>query len=422
MFRQAIYNLRSQPLIGVISVIGTALCLMLVTLITYLSFGMPDVSPNSHGRRLLYDYNIALAKDGNIRMMSALSQGAIDRLYSGLSTIDCVAQTGFYETTDIETDGSELIIADCRKADANYWRVYDHKLLAGSVFTPAEVERGDKVAVITRSVAGQLFGATDPIGKTVRIGRAPYTVKGVVADVSPAFGYAYSQIWVPFEPVAAAAVDKPRGMTGSRIAILMARPGVDAAIVQAEARSRIPAFQKELDAMGGWSRHYADIFPIAADKLDGYQNHGFDGDPDVDRQLGFILTIIFLIVPAINLSGMTRGSLARRRHKIGVRRAFGARRGSIFLSLLAENFIVTLIGGIIGLVLCLAALSLFASSLIDPSGWETPVVSMSLPLSVLFNWRIFGLALLFCFILNFLSTGLPALRASRVNPVDALKG
>lgn len=63
--------------------------------------------------------------------------------------------------------------------------------------------------------------------------------------------------------------------------------------------------------------------------------------------------LILLLVPAINLSSMTHSRLRQRVAEIGVRRSFGATRGGVMGQIVAENLVLTLMAGVVGLLFCL---------------------------------------------------------------------
>ena len=140
---------------------------------------------------------------------------------------------------------------------------------------------------------------------------------------------------------------------------------------------------------------------------------GANVEPDVTaaRRSRFIIFLILLIVPAINLSSMTQSRLRRRVAEIGVRRAFGCTRMELLGQILGENFIVTLLAGVLGL-----GDTLFVQD------WTTALNPPVVDASILIHASTFGWALLFCFVLNLLSTGIPAWRASRMNIVEAING
>ena len=143
-------------------------------------------------------------------------------------------------------------------------------------------------------------------------------------------------------------------------------------------------------------------------------------EPDVDqaRRQRLIIFIILLIVPAINLSSMTQSRLRQRVAEIGVRRAFGSTRLELMGQIIAENLVVTLLAGVMGLLLSVAFAYLGNTLLFAQEFSQT----LSPPASILLHGSTFGWALLFCFVLNLLSSGIPAWRASRIGIVNALGG
>ena len=80
-----------------------------------------------------------------------------------------------------------------------------------------------------------------------------------------------------------------------------------------------------------------------------------------------VVITILLLVPAINLSGITLSRMRRRMEEIGVRRAFGATRGELLRQVLAENLVVTLMGGVLGLILSYIAVLCMRDWLLNTS-------------------------------------------------------
>ena len=117
---------------------------------------------------------------------------------------------------------------------------------------------------------------------------------------------------------------------------------------------------------------------------------------------------------------MTRSRLRRRVSEIGIRRAFGCTRGRIVADILAENFVITLAGGLSRLLLCIGFGALLFDAIYSTVPWTHYAMPSTLSAGALFDWTLGAYALLFCFILNLISTGVPALRASRINPVEAI--
>lgn len=123
--------------------------------------------------------------------------------------------------------------------------------------------------------------------------------------------------------------------------------------------------------------------------------------------------LFLLFVPALNLTGVIQSSVRKRQAEIGVRKAFGASSQKILKQILWENFILTLIGMVIGTCLSFAFLLMGKSFLLTG---ETMLTT-----EMLFKPGLFAAALLFTFLLNILSAGIPAYHISRKKISDALK-
>ncbi len=117
---------------------------------------------------------------------------------------------------------------------------------------------------------------------------------------------------------------------------------------------------------------------------------------------------------------MTQSRLRRRVSEVGVRCAFGCTRSRVILDIIGENMIVTLIGGVIGLLLSVVFAWIYCS--MTTATYGSLSTGAMLDASMLISWSTLGFAILFCFFLNILSSGIPAWRASRLNPVEALGG
>lgn len=139
--------------------------------------------------------------------------------------------------------------------------------------------------------------------------------------------------------------------------------GGDPDVVRAEAQQnvdRMNANQKELKLLLGGAPDTR-LMSLARD-------NPFD-DPDTSRLVLIYIVVItiLLLVPAINLSGITLSRMRRRMEEIGVRRAFGATRGELLRQVLAENLVVTLMGGVLGLILSYIAVLCMRDWLLNTS-------------------------------------------------------
>ncbi len=425
LLKQIIYDFKTQPVIGSVSVIGTAMAILLVMVVMMMrQIQVEPIYPESKRDLMLYDYGVCMESEGSMGS-SFMSIELIDRIYSGLKNAEIISIVNAgTENIDISADGGAPFMVDLRKVDENVWRVYDYTFINGSAYSKSDVDGRKKVAVITESLARKLFGSVDVAGRTVLLKQLPYRVAGVVKDISSLMGWSYAQCWIPIDKTPSknmrmnSAVDKYFGEY-SVISVAKTPEAVDA--LRREIRSRNVTLNNELK-QSGWERIDTE-YPYKQECL--YVLKGTNNTPDVKSgdMVRRLLLVIILLVPAINLSSMTQSRLRQRRHEIGVRRAFGATRKSVMVSILRENLVVALAGGLIGLVLAFTFSWLFTSLFYDPIySWNGYQQEVSVNASMMFRWSTFGWTLLFCFILNLLSAGIPAWRASRVNPVEAING
>ena len=129
-----------------------------------------------------------------------------------------------------------------------------------------------------------------------------------------------------------------------------------------------------------------------------------------------LIALIFLMVPAINLSGITSSRMQERLSEIGIRKAFGANRSNLIRQVLTENLLLTLLGGIIGLLFSMGIVYFMKTLLLGIySGYE-----VSISFSMLFNLPVFGYTLGICIILNVISSLIPVWNATRRPIVQAI--
>ncbi|MCD8165845.1 MAG: ABC transporter permease [Bacteroides sp.] len=128
-----------------------------------------------------------------------------------------------------------------------------------------------------------------------------------------------------------------------------------------------------------------------------------------------LVILVLLLVPGINLSGIAYSELRKRLPEIGIRKAFGATRREVMWRMLRENLLLSLLGGVLGLLLSYLSIFLLSDWLLASNFGE----SSSMTLSMFSPW-IFGVAFLFCLLINLLSAGIPAWRAAGAEITTAL--
>jgi len=277
------------------------------------------------------------------------------------------------------------------------------KMQAGRSFTEQEVQRGRPVAVIGYGPYEALFAkrGIDPVGKTVRIGTVEYTVLGVVGKrPSPGgFGGADDFAIVPYTAFRKQFGHErvQRGPMGMPIMIaVLPREGAsrDETMREVEAIMRI--------------RH-----GLTLDKPNDFDLVTSDAILAVWDQISaaillalVVISSIALMVGGIGVMAIMTISVTERTREIGVRLAIGARRREILVQFLIEAAVLTSVGGILG-VLMGSTIGLVVNLI---SGFP-----VSLP------WWSFALGLGFSATVGIFFGMLPAWRASRLDPIEALR-
>lgn len=307
---------------------------------------------------------------------------------------------------------------DMLQTDDVFWQIFDFSFTTGKPYDKATFDAGIPVAVITESVSRHLFGTTESVGRDFLLNHASYRVHGVVKDVSTLATTAYGQVWIPFT-----STDLINDVWSDHM-------GMASCILLARDRSDFPAIREEAERR---QREYNTLISEKGYELI-YRNRPYDQEknalvtganvePDVQaaRRQRLVIFAILLLVPALNLSSMTQSRLRQRVSEIGVRRAFGSTRMEIMGQIVAENMVVTLFAGVLGLLLSVA-FAYLGETMLFARGFSKMVNVPLIDASILLHASTFGWALLFCFMLNLLSSGIPAWRASRVGIVNALGG
>ncbi len=415
LIRSAISDLRRQPVLGAVSVLGTAMAIYLIMMVVMLQgVKVEPFAPESNRDRFLHCTFLSINMPDEGTYNTCYSYPFIRDYVYPMVTIETVTAYSLNATPTpvLVPSDNKFMSARERNTDHNFWKVFDFTFIAGAPYDEADVNAGLSKAVISESVARRLFGSTDVVGRELKINYRPYSVAGVVSDVSPLASKAYSEVWTPITSYPG--WDSNPLMHDLSMTMLAPDSGSKEAVREefAERMNHVVGGEVILRnrPYDQWTEMCDDIWANA--------------EPDIKgaKRSQLLTYMVLLLVPAVNLAEMTRSRMRRRYAEIGLRRAFGATRGSIMRSVFAENFIMTVIAGIVGLLLAFITALIFGSELIPNNDWLGVAPTMTISPAALLHWSTFGLALLFCFILNLLSSGIPSWRASRINIVNALSG
>ncbi len=272
-----------------------------------------------------------------------------------------------------------------------YLTAHTFAIAAGSAFTTADVTRRTRVVVIGPTVVTNLFAGQDPVGQTLQVDGGNYQVIGVTT--SKGSNGVADQDDVAFAPLTAV----QDTLTGYG--------NLSSITVQAKSRDKLNAAEAEVTAALDASHH------IAAGGTPDFRiiNQGSilaasNSTSSVFTTLLGEVAAISLLVGGIGVMNIMLVSVTERTREIGIRKAIGARRSDILAQFLAEAVLVSLLGGVFGVVAGVVG------SQFRVAGVQPVIATYSIFLA-------FGAAL---------ATGLffgtyPASRAAALQPIEALR-
>jgi putative ABC transport system permease protein len=273
----------------------------------------------------------------------------------------------------------------------------------GRFFTAAEVQRRQNVVVLGQTALQALFPAEDPLGKTVRLGLVPYTVVGVLAKrPSPGlFDSGPDDIVV----IPHTAYQKQYGIRANLLARGETRP-IQIAVVPREGVSREQVMAEVEETMR--IRHRLQLHePNDFDLLT--QDAALAAWERITQATFLALVVlssIALMVGGIGVMAIMTISVTERTREIGVRKALGARRREVLWQFLLEAMFLTSAGGLLGIA--------FGTAI----GLGVHVLT-GFPVSL--PWWSFAIGIGFSAGVGVLFGMLPAIRAARLDPIEALR-
>ncbi len=285
-------------------------------------------------------------------------------------------------TTIIGTTDKQLMVSSSVPGD-------------GRFLTPFDVQFKRNVCVIGSEIKDLLFGDVNPINKKMKIGRHNYRVVGVMEKQGSAgfFGGPNfdKQIFIPISAFAKSFGSRNRDLN-----------------IAVKAAPHISLSDFEFEVIGEM-RKIRKLKPAEEDDFSINQMNqlvgAYNSVMGVIVSIGLVITGISLFVGGIGVMNIMFVSVTERTREIGIRKAIGAKRRSILSQFLFESSIICLIGGLIGLLLSIGATALI-SKLVMPASLSLPIVSVAILVSVA---------------TGVLSGFIPALKAAKLNPIDALR-
>lgn len=299
--------------------------------------------------------------------------------------------------------GNEDFLAVIHGSNSGYQQLYGFKMAAGQFISEVHVARRDMVIVLGSKVAENLFDSSEPVGKQVKIRDKRFTVIGVMEPRGLSFfGFSWDELVVtPITTFQARLFSQKT--PGGEDAVQGVTAQIGSEWTLDEAKREIEIVLRKYHRISAGDKD--DFSVMSPEQLLGT----FE---TITMALTVFLGLIgsvSLLVGGIGIMNIMLVSVTERTREIGLRKAIGAKRRDILLQFLLEAAMLSLSGGAIGLVY--AWLVTQGISRLDLGGFTlTAVVS---PLIVL-------VAILVSVFIGLASGIYPAVRAARLNPIDAL--
>ncbi|HEX3531538.1 MAG TPA: ABC transporter permease [Thermoanaerobaculia bacterium] len=394
-----------------ISLFGVSLTLVVLLVATaMLDHVFAAQAPEVLGDRTLGVYSMTMRGPESIWSGFAGYQ-FLDRFIRPMTKLPSVEAVTFFSMpgTGISYLDGKKIESMVKHTDAEFWRVMRFNFLEGAPFTVDDDRSARFVAVINEATRDKFFGGQPALGKTLEVDGQRFKVVGVVPNVPILRISPYSDIWVPIGTSKTDAYK--RELVGDYTGLIVARSRADFPQIKSEVQSRL----KEAEALIPDPKMYKHLDGGADTLFEAASRLFLPGDSETSHSERLFLifaglAVVFMLLPTVNLVNINLSRILDRSSEIGVRKAFGASSWTLVGQFVVENVVLTLVGGLIGLVLAAAVLAgINASGLI-------PYAQLSL------NVRIFldGLAIALFF--GLFSGVYPAWRMSRLHPVMALRG
>jgi putative ABC transport system permease protein len=278
---------------------------------------------------------------------------------------------------------------------------------AGRFINAEDVEKRRRVAFLGTDVAKTLFSNIPPVGETVRIAGVSFEVVGVLAQKAQLSSYFWPDAMSVFVPY-------------TTLKQLVPQQYLDYLVYQAVLPSEQDVALRQVREVLG-ARHHFD----PRDERAVRANTSADIMTTVDGMAGGLMVVLVfigsltLMIGGVGVMNIMLVSVQERTREIGVRKALGARRRHILTQFLLEGLAITFAGGLGGLILSYAITK--AVGILPFIGALIGDTSRSTDIHLLLSPAILAVTTAILVVTGVISGLLPAIRASRLDPIDALR-
>ena len=423
-FKQTIALIKQNKLFSGLYILGSALAIASVTILAVVIYlSVAPIYPDTNRENVYYlDISAFKEKNGKSRIVSGYSYKAVNEWFYPLKNAKVVsAEFGRGIPFEIKQNYKNYVFNGVY-TDANFFDIYEYHFIAGGPFSKTDFESKLKKVVMSDKTARKLFGTEDcAVGKTITVRNNNYIVCGIFEQPSIIADESYAELIVPYTTNDGYMYeDDVLLWSGSYRLRFLVKDDVQAEALRAEI---VDIFNRFNNSDPDWeavtNKLYMNSASRNSSKLEGWTEFYESGS-------GILLIIgsfILLLIPALNLSGMISSRMEMRELEMGVRKSFGATRNSLLKQVMWENLILTIMGGIFGILLCWVILYgckewVFMMTFNDLSSFTG--VEVDITTEMIFAPAVFLFSLGACVALNVMSAYIPAKRALKRPVVEML--
>jgi putative ABC transport system permease protein len=284
---------------------------------------------------------------------------------------------------------------EAHAVEGDYFTIKKYDLSSGRIFTTQEMELGAPVVVIGDEVAKFFYPGLNPVGRELRMGGIPYTVIGVIEHQGSLFGMSLDKLAIAPFSSPLHRLTNPRG-------------DIDGLMVQAPSELMM---DESMESVREFLRGFRHLRPAEPDNFSMETSAtaliAFEKTKHVMTVAGTALPFVGLIVGGLVIMNIMLVAVAERTREIGIRKSLGARRRDILRQFLVEAATLSTLGALIGIGLGISVAKGLA--------WKFPFLPAAVAPWSLVAATALGL------VVGVVSGVYPARRASRLDPIEALR-